>query len=168
MNGLTIEIRGLDRIQRKLGDARFLQRPMRTFFDKSAIAVERRAKQNAPIDTGRLRSSITHQVDKAPLPMWAKVGTDVFYGPYQEFGTGLLAEGVGGKGGRHWPPSAALDLWARRHGIPSGYLVARAIGLRGGLRPRRYMRNALKDSLNDIKRFLREAGSDIAREWGKR
>ena len=51
-----------------------------------AIKVESDAKKNAPVLTGRLRSSITHEV-KSGI---GKVGTNVEYAPYQEFGTSKM------------------------------------------------------------------------------
>lgn len=46
---------------------------------------ERYAKGYAPVDTGRLRNSISHEV--APDENAVYVGTNVEYAPYQEFGT---------------------------------------------------------------------------------
>ena len=50
---------------------------------KSALIVERDAKINAPVDTGRLRASITHKVEET----YAEVGTNVEYAKSVEFGT---------------------------------------------------------------------------------
>ena len=50
---------------------------------KSALIVERDAKLNAPVDTGRLRTSITHKVEET----YAEVGTNVEYAKSIEFGT---------------------------------------------------------------------------------
>ena len=75
----------------------------------------------------------------AASPLWAKGGSNVKYAPYMEYGTGRLADAEGGGGGgRHWPPAQALEGWASRHGFGpgGGFLVARAIGRRGGLKPR--------------------------------
>jgi len=47
--------------------------------------VENAAKVNCPVDTGNLRGSITHKVDKQDLSV--TIGTNVDYAPYQEFGT---------------------------------------------------------------------------------
>ncbi len=60
---------------------------------KSAILVEKEAKQKCPVDTGRLRSSITHQVTEelGGNAHGAKVGTDVHYGIYVELGTSKMA-----------------------------------------------------------------------------
>lgn len=156
---MQVQIIGLPELIKKLGP-KLVARPMHNFFERSTIAIENRAKQKAPTDTGRLKSSITHKVDDAEVPHWGQVGTNVKYAPYMEFGTGTQTDGTG-KGARHWPPSGALDTWARRHGFQSGYQVARAIGLRGGLKPRRFLRDALKESLNDIRGYLDKLGKEI-------
>ena len=49
------------------------------------LVAERYAKGYAPVDTGRLRNSISHEV--APDENAVYVGTNVEYAPYQEFGT---------------------------------------------------------------------------------
>lgn len=54
---------------------------------KRALRVERRAKQLAPVDTGRLRSSIEHDVGRDSRGLVARIGTDVTYAIYLEFGT---------------------------------------------------------------------------------
>ena len=56
---------------------------------KSAILVEGTAKENAPYRFGRLRASITHD----PLTATSttqKVGSDVEYAPWQEYGTAKM------------------------------------------------------------------------------
>lgn len=60
---------------------------------KSALLVEADAKMNCPVDTGLLRSSITHNVYND----YAEVGTNYSYAPYVEYGTGLFAEAGDGR-----------------------------------------------------------------------
>ncbi len=48
---------------------------------------EASAKEHAPVDTGNLRRSITYEVDKTFKSPYARVGTNVRYGIYQELGT---------------------------------------------------------------------------------
>jgi HK97 gp10 family phage protein len=57
-------------------------------LEKKAIKVVREAKKEAPVDTGRLRASITYEIIDLPgqLPK-ALVGSNVEYAPDQEFGT---------------------------------------------------------------------------------
>ena len=53
----------------------------------SALVVEGQAKALVPVDTGNLRNSITHEVEKKE----ARVGTNVEYGPFVELGTVKMA-----------------------------------------------------------------------------
>ena len=54
-----------------------------TALEKVGLMTERNAKIACPVDTGRLRNSITHTHDKNT----AYIGTDVEYAPYVEMGT---------------------------------------------------------------------------------
>ena len=53
----------------------------------AALIVESDAKLRAPVDTGNLRSSITHTVEGDR----ATVHTNVEYAPYMEYGTSRTA-----------------------------------------------------------------------------
>lgn len=53
------------------------------------------AKSLAPVDTGQLRNSISHAVDESEPA--AYIGTNLEYAPYVELGTGIYAEGGGGR-----------------------------------------------------------------------
>lgn len=166
MSDTRIVVKGVPELIKKLGP-QLIAQPLHDFFESASYAVQTRAQRNAPVDTGRLRTSITHEIDRGTPPLWAKIGTNVHYAPYMEYGTGIFAEGPEAKGGMHWPPGGALEPWAQRHGFESGWQVAYAIGRRGGLRPRRFLRNALKDSTGDIRRFLRDMGNQIQRRFGR-
>lgn len=52
-----------------------------------ALKVERRAKRLCPVDTGRLRASITHVLVRSGHGIEARVGTNVDYAVHVEFGT---------------------------------------------------------------------------------
>ena len=52
-------------------------------IEKAALTLERNAKQKCPVDTGKLRASITTEVGN----LEAEVGTNVEYAPCVEFGT---------------------------------------------------------------------------------
>jgi HK97 gp10 family phage protein len=54
-------------------------------FEKIGLAGERFAKKACPVDTGRLRSSISHAYDVGAGEVY--VGTNVEYAAYVEFGT---------------------------------------------------------------------------------
>lgn len=89
--------------------------------------VAQRATRKAPIDKGRLKRSITHgQPERQGDRYRIEVGTNVEYAPYQEFGTGDKAE----------DPSKSKD--PTRPGIP----------------PHPYLRPALKESKDDIRKLI--------------
>lgn len=58
---------------------------------RRTVKVERRAKQAAPVDTGRLRSSITSRLATDSQGLVGIVGTNVSYAIFQEFGTRYMA-----------------------------------------------------------------------------
>lgn len=161
---LAYDIQGLDEMLARLSPELY-SGPLRKFWERCAIAIENRAREKAPVDTGRLRASIGHEIEDADPPTWCKVGSNVEYAPYQEFGTGLITEGEGGKGGRHWPPAAAMDVWASRHGFASGAAAAAAIGRNGGVQPHPYLRPAFADSQGDIQSALGMLSKEIATNW---
>ena len=73
-------------------------------------SVEGHAKDNCPVDTGRLRASIGYNVQNEEL----FVGTNVEYAPYVEYGTGIYAE-EGGRG-TPWGYQDEKGEWHYTHG----------------------------------------------------
>lgn len=57
---------------------------------KVAYSIERDAKQGCPVETGRLRSSITTVQQEKDKKWFVKVGSNVFYAVYQNFGTRFI------------------------------------------------------------------------------
>lgn len=155
MTQLRVEIVGAERLLRQLTPGMIAQ-PMRRFLSRVAIDIESGSKKLAPVDTGRLRSSITHKVDPAGFPGWATVGTNVSYAaPVHE---GARA---------HFPPPAALAGWARRHGMTDAsapFLIARAISRRGQ-KPKPFLKDAVMASVRGIGRHLGTFAAEIRRAW---
>ena len=60
-------------------------------LEKCGLVAEGYAKRLAPVDTGNLRNSITHQVDPAEPAVY--IGTDSEYAAYVELGTGQYYPG---------------------------------------------------------------------------
>lgn len=149
---MSVQIRGLKETQRAMEQmVRDLDgHPMARGMRQATLMVQRDAKAFAPVDTGRLRASITPEVDRRGNELVGIVGSIVRHAPFMELGTGVFA----GNPRHRMPPPEALDTWARRHGIPSGFLVARAIANRGGLRPRRYLQRALERNAVAIFKLL--------------
>lgn len=60
-------------------------------LERCGSQAEGYAKDLAPVDTGRLRNSISHKVDEEERA--AYIGSDLDYAVYVELGTGKYAEG---------------------------------------------------------------------------
>ena len=72
-------------------------------LETCALIAEAYAIKLCPVDTGRLRGSITHGVDMGEL--CAYIGTNVEYAPYQELGTSR------GVPARHFIQYGASSHW---------------------------------------------------------
>jgi hypothetical protein len=107
-----------------------------TILMRVVLEGEARAKRAAPRDTGHLRRSLTHRVDRTGNAIVGRFGTNV---PYAD-------EVERGRRPGSWPPEGELLGWMRRHGIPAAneYLIRRAIA-RKGTRSQPYIRPALRD-----------------------
>jgi HK97 gp10 family phage protein len=92
---------------------------------------------NDSVDTGNLRNSITHKVDAAEDKVY--VGTDVEYGVYVELGTGIHAEGGGGRP-TPWVYQDSKGDWHHTR----------------GQEPKPYLRPAAKDHIRDYANILED------------
>lgn len=97
---------------------------------KACLLVENDAKKKCPVDTGRLRQSITNRIEGNT----GIVGTNVEYAPYVEYGTGKKA--VGGNGRK--TPWAYTDP-------KTGQLIWTA-----GQRPQPFLEPALLENEQEI------------------
>ena len=82
-------------------------------LEECGLAAERFAKAKCPVDTGRLRNSITHALDLSDEAVY--VGTNVEYAPYQEFGTH-------GRDGKHFLRDSANGHGSYYSGIVKKHL----------------------------------------------
>lgn len=128
-------------------------RPMIHGMRDASLVVLRGAKENAPVDTGRLKSSLTAEVTSlyGASTVLGVVGSNLDYGLYQEKGTKPF-----------WPPLDKLELWARRHGT-TAWVVAAAIARRG-IVARRYLRRALRDNSGQVAYIIGHTVNRIVRK----
>jgi hypothetical protein len=87
-----------------------------------------------------------------------------------EYGTAKQGDPEGSHKEKHWPPLNApgLVLWAKRKGMPGkAPAIARAIGKRGGLRPRRFLRQALESTESIIQNLLTRLANEIEERWAR-
>ena len=129
-----IECVGLEEIDKKL--ARMLNASeVKKALGKACAVVEASAKQKAPKGNGDLRKSIKSRIEGVD----GIVYTSLEYAPYVEYGTGLFAE----KGGRQDVPWSYQDEEGKWHST-------------SGMKPSPYLRPALFENREKIKRILRE------------
>lgn len=72
------------------------------------------------VDTGRLKNSITCAVNEPEQCVY--IGTDVEYAIYHEFGTGIYAEGGGGRQ-TPWAFQDKDGVWHWTHGVPAKHFI---------------------------------------------
>ena len=85
MAGVTIEVKidNTNTVLENLADVK-----VRALM-RCGAKVENYAKRDAPVDTGRLRNSIHHEMENNDT---VDIGTDVEYAIYQELGTSRVKE----------------------------------------------------------------------------
>lgn len=122
-------------------------------LENSAHVIEGSAKKKAPINLGALRNSIRVEKIFEGNKREFRVGTNLEYAPYMEFGTGLLADYPSEKKKRHAPFSPAaiknLKKWASDKGFEdpdrAAWAIAFTIYKRGGLYPKAFLRNGFEE-----------------------
>lgn len=80
---------------------------------KCGFTAEGYAKRLCPVKTGNLRNSITHEVVEDENAVY--IGTNNEYAAYVELGTGIYAEGGGGRP-TPWVYQDANGNWHYTHG----------------------------------------------------
>lgn len=150
---------------RKLRDNRFLREPLRQTLVLIGRDAETKAKMRAPVDprSGRLRASITHEVDEQPLMTTLNIGVigvtkPLRYAYYMEYGTGTQHDHPNWPRARHVVKAKHLIRWGAVRGnwaLATG--AAKKITERGGLRPRRYLRSVLEQNGDRYLRIIRLA-----------
>lgn len=135
---MSIEIEGIDRLIEHLDDIADMSN-MYKAVGKACALVEGAAIEKAPKDTGALRRSIQSKVEERGEAVVGTVFTPLEYAPYVEYGTGLFAEKGGRKTGWAYEDEQTGEVvWTR------------------GQHPQPYLRPALNQNREEIKRILRE------------
>lgn len=120
---------------------------------RAALMAEAKAKEEAPVRHGILRGSITHKIDRKTGEIIGRVGTNLDYAPYQEYGTGLY-------GRRHdyiYPRRARMLRFKTR----SGQVVfARRVS---GVRPKFFIKKGLQEVVGRIEE-IKSFGVNLIKE----
>jgi HK97 gp10 family phage protein len=137
---MSIEFNGLEGLIDKLEAPVSMERMERAMM-RACLIVERSAKEKCPNREGFLADSITSEVVREGDDIEGIVFTPLEYAPYVEYGTGLYAEN--GNGRKDVP-------WAYED-EKTGELIWTS-----GQHPQPYMRPALDENREDVKRVLQE------------
>lgn len=87
---------------------------------KACLLIENAAKEKAPVRSGELRNSITHDVSGNV----GEVGTGLSYAPYVEYGTGLFSSQGNGRKDVPWYYCDASGQWHATYGQkPQPFLI---------------------------------------------
>lgn len=152
---VTIEIKGLDELREKFERFDEVAMPeFRAAMGASVSEVGRLARSKAPRNLSLLVGSITEKVTGGGVVSQVE-GIVGAYQPYAR----VMEEGAD----PHWPNMRNLHYWVVSKLGLSGveaesatFLIARAISRRG-LKPRHYMRDALKEARPKIKSEFEQA-----------
>jgi hypothetical protein len=181
-----MDLEGGDDLRRKLEPVTLLGGPLYDFHDRSTRFLQgeiRVRMMTSWHDRGQAAQDVTTRIESASLPLWSMVGGNDPKLRWGEYGTGLLSEDPKSNKKRHFPPPGALQMWARRHGFKddpppksgrplniwrtAGGKVAKAIGKRGGIEPRRFMRETFAEAPTHVRKFLQILAQDIEALWAR-
>lgn len=107
-------------------------------LERCGMECEGYAKDLCPVDTGNLRNSITHEVDTSEPAV--HIGSNNEYSAYVELGTGIYAEGGGGRP-TPWVYKDDKGNWHHTHGQQA----------------QPYLRPALEDHKQTYKNIIEDA-----------
>lgn len=144
MNNVSIsyQIRGIDELLAKFDKAPVLVgTAMDTALNKSAITIQGKIREKAPVDTGRLRNSILYM--RIGTLVYA-VATNAKYAVYVHEGTRP-----------HAMPLSAIEPWAKRRGIPAG-AVWQAI-LKRGTKANPFFKEGAEASESQVNMYFDQA-----------
>ena len=162
-----VEFKGLDKIIAKLDKMQDTSTIVSAMQDACDL-VEGSAKGKAPKDTGALKRSITNRIEVIGNEVSGIVFTPLEWAPYIEYGTGMYAENGNGTSG-YWVYVGDKDYDPDRKKSHKRYTlqeakqivaIMRSKGLKAyytnGQHPQPFMRPALKENEQNIKKKLKE------------
>jgi hypothetical protein len=177
MTQFQFKLEGADKLKKRLDLEGLAYKPLRRFFNATGKEIKKKAKENTPSDTGKLKSQIKYKKvrDKGRLPGGVKVFVTT---PYAKYVHGAMDGDFEYKGLKfpedkgsfdrttpHWPPFSALTGWADRHGIPV-FLVARSIAEKGtAIVP--FIKMGYEQSEEEIGILLFKEMNKIEKNWKK-
>jgi len=116
---VEINIQGVEKLGESFSDSKsIIERHLQGGIRRSAFNFERLMKREAPVDTGGLRQSVTHELKQ----LTAEIAPNKRYAVFVEMGTKPHGMPVGS--------NPQFQQWARRKGL-NPYAVAKSISQKG-------------------------------------
>ena len=132
------QIENLDKLLKKLENLNTIS--VEQAVNEACILVENDAKRRCPVDTGELRFSITHEVERTgENSISGIVGTNTSYAPYVEFGTGIFSSLGNGR----------QDKWSYKDAKGEWHTTI-------GQQPQPYLHPALDTNRAEIEELIRQ------------
>lgn len=155
MANVEVHIKGADALAKKFAEfSGKAEDRIKRLINRASINTQRKAKRLVKVDTGTLRSRINIVIYDDGLA--ADIHADTDYASHVEHGTTH----------NKMPPPKALDRWAKRHGIPSGYIVARAILAKGGLKPHPFLIPPFREEVDKLRKDVRIEIRNLVKQKG--
>lgn len=85
MTGMSFKLKGVDTVLRKLQGTNY-KKPVSDTIRKMTLAYHNLVVTSTPVDTSRLRSSVSFNVEAKEGKVW----TNVEYAPFVEYGTRFM------------------------------------------------------------------------------
>lgn len=139
---MRIRFKGLQEVIDAL-DPEIVNGPVNTMFRRSGILIVRKAKEHAPVDSGRMRNSLAWKIEGANPPKRMKAGTNV--------------------NNRGFPYPIALDQSSRYHYRFGG---AGGAGNVGQQTKGWFSVKAVEQQLEQIAKYVEQLGDDIVAAFG--
>lgn len=156
---LVMEVEGLEELQEILQKfPREWQMNANRVMMPALAILEKEVKVTARSDTGVAAASVGSSVERAlGSEIIGKVGSNKEYAPYAlEYG-----RGPGGM-----PPPSLLEEWAGRHGMAgAGFVIARAIAVRGVSAPKT-MSKAIQTKGGAVVKEIEKGITELLRRLG--
>lgn len=147
---MHVELQGFPEFQRRLGQyPQRTEQEMRQTMQAGLLLLEADQRSHVPMDTRRLMGSITSRIEGSGAALTGRVGPTTRYAFWVEYGR---------RPGKY-PPIAAIEGWARRHGVHP-FVVARAIARRG-TRPQPFVGPSLDRNQRTLEQMFSRVGARL-------
>lgn len=161
---MSVTVIGADTLAKAFADASGIcQGALTDAVNKTALDVEKIAKELAPHDTGNLRDSIhTNHAHPGDGNIKAEVGTNVQYAIDQEYGTGIYSEYPNAPKTVIKPKNAKAMIMTDSSGNVIGWFKSSK-----GVRPKFYMKQAKEKGMSILTNHMQAALSIIVAQLTK-